>query len=136
MQVFGDNTDMHPLHNLESSSLASSSTANVDQLLTIRNPEMPLVPFPELDFLRPPQAAMPYKPYPGSPSPDFDYHRHTLTPKVVKESGVIPGDDWLCNIESLAPWHSYTIPGLGGRIVETPFYRYNFLPDYSKLLLS
>jgi hypothetical protein len=32
--------------------------------------------------------------------------------------------------------HSYTIPGLGGRMVEAPFYKYNFLPDYPELLLS
>jgi hypothetical protein len=78
---------------------------------------------------------MPYEPYPGSPPPDFDYRPHTLTPEFVKESRVILGDDWLCNIEGLSLVHSYTIPGLKGRMVEAPFYRYNFLPDYPKLLL-
>jgi hypothetical protein len=79
---------------------------------------------------------MPYKPYLGSPPPDFDYCPCTLTPKVVEEPRVIPRDDWHRNIEGLAPQHSYTIPGLGGRMVEAPFYRYDFLPDYPKLLLS
>jgi hypothetical protein len=54
----------------------------------------------------------------------------------MEEPGVILGNDWHHNIEGLAPQHSYTILGLGGRMVEAPFYRYNFLPDYPKLLLS
>jgi hypothetical protein len=136
VQVLGDNTSMHPLHDPESGSSATLPTVDMDQPLMIRNPEILLAPFLEPDFLRPPQAVTPYKPYPGSLPLDFNYHLHTLTLKVVKESRVIPGDDWLHNIEGLAPQHSYTIPGLGGRIVEAPFYRYNFLPDYLKLLLS
>jgi hypothetical protein len=136
VQVLGDDTDMHPFHNPESGSSASSSTTKVDQLLTIRNPKMPLVLFPEPDFLRPPRAVTPYEPYPGSPPPEFNYHPHTPTPEVVEEPGIIPGDDWLHNIKGLVPQHSYTIPGLEGRMVEAPFYRYNFLPDYPKLLLS
>jgi hypothetical protein len=47
MQVLGDDTDLHPLRDPSESS-SSSSTANVDQLLVIRNPEMPVQ---ELDFL-------------------------------------------------------------------------------------
>jgi hypothetical protein len=127
---------MHPLHNPENSSLNSSSTADVDQLLTIRNPKMCLAPFPKPDFLRSLQAMMPYEPYLGSPPPDFNYHPCTPTPEVVKESRVILGDDWHRNIEGLVSQHSYTIPGLGGRMVEASFYRYNFLPDYPELLLS
>jgi hypothetical protein len=76
-----------------------------------------------------------YEPYPGLPPPNFDYCPCTLTPEFVKELRVIPGDDWLCNIEGLSLVHSYTIPRLGERIVEAPFYRYDFLPDYSELLL-
>jgi hypothetical protein len=136
MQVFSDNTDMHPLHDPNNESSNSSSTADVDQLLTIRNPEMQMAPFPEPDFLRPLQAATLYEPYPGSPPPDFDYHPRMPTPKVMEEPGVIPGDNWHCNVEGLAPQHSYTIPRLGERMVEALFYRYNFLPDYPELLLS
>jgi hypothetical protein len=136
MQVLRDDTDMHPLHDPESSSSASLSTADMDQLLTIRNPKMPLALFPEPDFLRPPWAVMPYEPYPGSPPPDFDYCPCTLTPEVMEEPGVIPGDNWLHNVKGLVLQHSYTIPGLGGRMVEAPFYRYDFLPDYPELLLS
>jgi hypothetical protein len=54
MQVLGDDTNMHPLHDLESRSSSGSSTTDIDQLLTIRNPKMQLAPFPEPDFLRPP----------------------------------------------------------------------------------
>jgi hypothetical protein len=127
---------MHSLHDPESGSLNSLSTADMDQLLTIRNPEMQLAPFLEPDFLRLPQAVTLYKPYLGSLPPDFDYHPCTLIPEVMEEPGVIPGDDWHCNVEGLAPQHSYTIPGLGGRMVEAPFYRYDFLPNYPELLLS
>jgi hypothetical protein len=136
MQIFGDDISMHPPHNPERSSSATLSIVNVDQPLVIRNPEMLLAPFAEPDFLRPPRPAMPYKPYPGPPLPDFNYRPQMPTPEVVKEPGVILGDDWLCNIKGLSPQHSYTIPGLGGRMVKAPFYRYNFLPDYLKLLLS
>jgi hypothetical protein len=136
VQVLRDDTDIHPLHNLESGSLSDSSTADVDQLLIIRNPKMHLAPFPEPDFLRPPRAAMLYKPYLGLSPPDFDYRPCTLTPEIVEEPRVIPGDDWHRNVEGLAPQHMYTIPGLGGRMVEAPFYRYDFLPDYPELLLS
>jgi hypothetical protein len=51
MQVLRDDTDIHPLHDLESGSLSDSSMADVDQLLIIRNPEMHLAPFSEPDFL-------------------------------------------------------------------------------------
>jgi hypothetical protein len=136
MQVLGDDTDMHPLHDPESGSSNSLSTADMDQLLTIRNPEMQLAPFPEPDFLRLPQAATPYEPYPGSLPPDFNYCPCTPTPKVVEEPRVILGDDWLHNIKGLALQHLYTIPGLGGRMVEAPFYRYDFLSKYPELLLS
>jgi hypothetical protein len=136
IQVLRDNTDMHPLHDLESRSISGSSMANVDQLLTIRNPEMQLAPFPEPDYLCPPRAAMPYEPYPGMPPPNFDYHPRMPTPKVMEEFRVIPGDDWHCNIKGLAPQHGYTIPGLGGRPMEAPFYRYDFIPNYPELLLS
>jgi hypothetical protein len=136
MQVLGDDTDLHPLHDLESEFSSGSSIANVDQLLVIRNPEIQPTPFPELDFLRPLQAATPYELYPGSPPPDFDYRPHMPTPEVVEEFGVIPGEDWHRNVEGLAPQHDYTIPGLGGRPMEAPFYRYDFLPDYPELLLS
>jgi hypothetical protein len=136
VQVLGDDTDIHSLYDPENGSSNSSSTTNVDQLLMIRNPKMQLAPFPEPDFLRLPQAAMPYKPYPGSPPPDFDYRPHTPTPEVVEEPGVIPGDDWHCNVKGLAPQHLYTILGLGERMVKAPFYRYNFLPNYPELLLS
>jgi hypothetical protein len=132
VQVLGDDTNLHPLHDPSESS-SSSSTANVDQLLVIRNPEIPIQ---TLDFLRPPQVATPYEPYPGSPPPDFDYRPCTPTPEVVEEFGVIPRDDWHQNIEGVAPQHDYTIPGLGGRPMEAPFYRYDFLPNYPKLLLS
>jgi hypothetical protein len=54
----------------------------------------------------------------------------------VEEFGVIPGDDWHRNVEGLVPQHDYTIPGLGGRPMEAPFYRYDFLPNYPELLLS
>jgi hypothetical protein len=107
--------------------------ADVDQLLIIRNLEMPIQ---ELDFLQPPQAATPYEPYPGSPPPNFDYHPHMPTPEVMEEFGVIPGDDWHRNIEGVVPQHNYTIPGLEGRPIEAPFYRYDFVPNYPELLLS
>jgi hypothetical protein len=136
MQVLRDDTNLYPLHDPESRSSSGSSTADVDQLLTIRNPEMQLAPFQEPDFLRPPRVATPYKPYLGSPPPDFNYHLRTPTPEVVEEFGVISGDDWHHNVEGLALQHDYTILGLGGRMVEAPFYRYDFLPDYPKLLLS
>jgi hypothetical protein len=132
VQVLGDDTNLHPLHNLSKSS-SSSSMADVDQLLIIRNPEIPIQ---ELDFLRPPRAATPYELYPGSPPPDFDYHPCTPTPKVVEEFRVIPGDDWHRNIEGVSLQHDYTIPGLGGRPIDAPFYRYDFIPDYPELLLS
>jgi hypothetical protein len=132
MQVLGDDTDLHPLRDPSKSS-SSSSTADVDQLLVIRNPEIPIQ---ELNFLRPPRAATPYEPYPGSPPPDFDYHPRTPTPEVVKEFGVIPRNDWHRNIEGVSPRHDYTIPGLGGRPIDAPFYRYDFIPDYPELLLS
>jgi hypothetical protein len=136
VQVLGDDTSMHPLHDPESGSSAISPTVDMDQPLMIRNPEILLAPFLEPDFLRLPQAVTPYKPYPGSPPPDFDYHLHTPTPEVVEEPRVIPGDNWLHNIEGLVLQHFYTIPGLEGRMVEAPFYRYDFLPDYLELLLS
>jgi hypothetical protein len=132
VQVLGDDTSLYPLHDPSESS-SSSSTADVDQLLIVRNPEMPVQ---ELDFLRPPQAAMLYEPYPGSPPPDFDYRPHTPTPEIMEEFRVMPGDDWHRNIEGVVPRHDYTIPGLGGRPMDAPFYRYDFLPDYPELLLS
>jgi hypothetical protein len=135
VQVLGDNTEMHPLYDPESSLSATSSTIDMDQPLAIRNPEIPLVPFPEPNFLRPPRAITPYELYPGSPPPDFSYCPCMPTPEIVEEPRVIPGDDWLRNIKGLAPRHSYSIPGLGGRMVEAPFYRYDFLPDYLELLL-
>jgi hypothetical protein len=58
------------------------------------------------------------------------------TPEVMEEFGVIPRNDWHCNIEGLALQHDYTISGLGGRLMEAPFYRYDFVPDYPELLLS
>jgi hypothetical protein len=127
---------MYPLYDPESGFSNSLSTANVDQLLTIRNPKMQLAPFLEPDFLRPPRATIPYESYLGSSPLDFDYCLRTLTPEVMEEPGVIPGDNWHCNIEGLALQHSYTILGLGGRMVEAPFYRYDFLSDYPELLLS
>jgi hypothetical protein len=93
VQVLGDDTNLHPLRDPESGSFSSLSTADVDQPLVIRNPEIQPTPFQELDFLQPPQAAMPYKPYPGSPPPDFDYQPCMPTPEIVEEFGVIPGDD-------------------------------------------
>jgi hypothetical protein len=132
VQVLGDDTDLHPPCDPSESS-SSSSTADVNQLLIIRNPEIPVQ---ELDFLRPPRAAMPYEPYPGSPPPDFDYHPRTPTPEVIEEFGVIPGDDWHRNIEGVSPQHDYTILGLGGRPIDAPFFRYDFIPDYPELLLS
>jgi hypothetical protein len=132
VQVLGDDTDIHPLHN-PSESASSSLTADIDQLLIIQNLEMPVQ---ELDFLRPPRAAMPYEPYPGSLPPDFDYRPHTPTPEVIKEFGVIPGHDWHHRVEGVSPQHDYTIPGLGGSPIHAPFYRYDFLPDYPELLLS
>jgi hypothetical protein len=135
VQVLGDDTALHPLSDPDESS-SSSSMADVDQLLIIRNPEIQPTATQELDFLRPLWPATPYEPYPGSPPPDFDYHPHMPTPEVMEEFGVIPGDDWHRNIEGVAPQHDYTIPGLGGRPMDAPFYRYDFLPDYPKLLLS
>jgi hypothetical protein len=96
---------------------------------------MQLAPFPEPDYLRPLQAATLYEPYPGSPPPNFDYHPRMPTPEVVEEFGVIPGDDWHHNIKGLAPQHNYTIPGMGERPMEAPFYRYDFVPNYPELLL-
>jgi hypothetical protein len=124
-----------PPHSPEASSLTTSSTVDMDQLLIIRNPEISMAPFEEPDFLRPPRPAIPYKPYPGSPPPDFDYRPHMPTSELVEELGVIPGDNWLHNVKGLSPVHSYTIPGLRGRMVEAPFYKYNFLPNYPKVLL-
>jgi hypothetical protein len=132
VQVLGDDTDLHPLHDL-SKSASSSSMADVDQLLIIRNPEIPIQ---ELDFLHPPRAAMLYEPYPGLPPPDFDYRPRTPTPEVVEEFGVMPGHDWHRRVEGVSPQHDYTIPGLGGSPIQAPFYRYNFLLDYPELLLS
>jgi hypothetical protein len=132
VQVLRDDTDLHPLHS-PSESASSSSTADVDQLLIIRNPEIPIQ---ELDFLRPPRAATPYEPYPGSPPLDFDYHPRMPTPEIVEEFGVMPGHDWHRRIEGVSPQHDYTIPGLGGSPIQAPFYRYDFLPDYPELLLS
>jgi hypothetical protein len=134
VQVLGDDTDLHPLRNPSESS-SGSSMADMDQLFVIRNLEIQPTPIQELDFLRPPQAATPYEPYPGSPPPDFNYRPRTPTPEVMEEFGVIPGDDWHRNIDGVAPQHDYTILGLGGRPMDTPFYRYNFLPDYPELLL-
>jgi hypothetical protein len=90
IQVLGDDTELHPIRDPSETS-SSLSTADVDQLLIIRNLEMPIQ---ELDFLWPPWAATPYKPYLGSPPPNFNYHPRTPTPKVMEEFGVIPGDDW------------------------------------------
>jgi hypothetical protein len=132
VQVLGDDTDLHPLRD-PSKSTSSSSMADVDQLLIIRNPEMPIQ---ELDFLCPPRAATPYKPYPGSPPLDFDYRPCTLTPEVIEEFGVIPRPNWHRHVEGVSPQHDYTIPGLGGGPIDAPFYRYDFLPDYPELLLS
>jgi hypothetical protein len=97
---------------------------------------MLLATFTKLNFLRPPRAATLYEPYPGLLPPDFDYHPYMPTLKVVEEPKVILGDDWLHNVEGLSPQHLYTIPGPGGRIVEAPFYKYDFFPDYPELLLS
>jgi hypothetical protein len=54
VQVLGDDTNMHPVHDPENNSLSGSSMTDVDQLLMIRNPKMQLAPFQEPDFLRPP----------------------------------------------------------------------------------
>jgi hypothetical protein len=135
VQVLGDDTNLHPLCDPSESS-SGLSMADVDQLLVIRNPEIQPTPVQELDFLRPPWAATPYEPYPGSPPPDFDYRPCTPTPEVVEEFRVIPGGNWHQNIKGVAPQHDYTIPGLGGWPMDAPFYRYDFLPDYPKLLLS
>jgi hypothetical protein len=136
VQVHGDDVSMHPLHNPKANSSTMSSTVDVDQPLAIRNPEIPEAPFEELDFLRPLRPVTPYVLYLGSPLPDFNYHPCMPIPEFVKELGVILGDDWLCNIEGLLLVHPYTIPGLGGRMVEAPFYKYDFLSDYPELLLS
>jgi hypothetical protein len=127
---------MHPLCDPDNSSSATSSTIDVDQPLAIRNPEMLLALFVEPNFLRLPWAAIPYELYPGLPPLDFDYCLQMPTSDIVEEPGVIPGDDWLHNIEGLSSLYPYTIPGLGGRMVEAPFYRYDFTPDYPELLLS
>jgi hypothetical protein len=97
---------------------------------------MGMVLFKELDFLVPSRPMTPYEPYPGSPPPNFNYQPHMPTPKVIEEPGVIPGDEWLRNIEGLSPMHDYSIPRLGGRTIQAPFYRYDFLPDYPEILLS
>jgi hypothetical protein len=127
---------MHPPHDPKADSSAMLSTVDVNQPLAICNPKILVAPFQELDFLRPPRPVMPYEPYPGLLPPDFNYRPCTLTPEFVKEPGIIPGDDWLHNIEGLSLEHPYTIPRLGGRPVEAPFYKYDFLPNYPKLLLS
>jgi hypothetical protein len=107
VQVFGDDTRIHPLHDPESGSLATLSTINMDQPLMIWNPEILVALFTEPDFLRPPWPATPYELYLGSPPPDFDYCPWTPTPEVIEEPRVIPGDDWLHNIKGLSPEHSY-----------------------------
>jgi hypothetical protein len=131
VQVLEDDTDLHPLCD-PSKSTSSTSTADVDQLLIIRNPEIPVQ---ELDFLCPPRAATPYELYPRSSPPDFDYRPHTPTPEVIEEFGIIPRHDWHRRVEGVSPQHDYTIPGLGGSPIHAPFYRYDFLPDYPELLL-
>jgi hypothetical protein len=135
IQIHRDNISMYPPHDPEANSMATLFTVNVDQLLIIRNPEMAVAPFKEPDFLRLPRPTTPYKLYPGSPSPNFDYQPHTLIPELVEEPGVIQGDDWLHNVMGVSPAHSYTIPRLRGRMMEAPFYKYDFLPDYPKVLL-
>jgi hypothetical protein len=54
MQIFSNDTNMHPLCDPESGFSTTLSTVNMDQLLAIRNPEILLAPFAEPDFLRPP----------------------------------------------------------------------------------
>jgi hypothetical protein len=56
VQVLGDDTNLHPLHDPSESS-SSSSMADVDQLLIIRNPEIQPIPVQELDFLWPPRVS-------------------------------------------------------------------------------
>jgi hypothetical protein len=136
IQIQGDDISMHPLHDPKTSSDATSSTTDVAQLLIIQNSEIGMAPFEELDFLAPPQPATPYEPYPGSPLPNFDYWPCMPTPEFIKELGVMPGDEWLHNIKGLSPTHDYSIPGLGGRAIQAPFYKYDFLSDYPKILLS
>jgi hypothetical protein len=52
VQVHRDDVSMYPPHDPETSSSATSSMVDMDQPLAIRNPEMPMAPFPEPDFLR------------------------------------------------------------------------------------
>ncbi len=97
-----------------------------------------------LDILLPPQPSTPYPVYPGPPPPTYEedkenhgpYQPRSPTPEEGPQLGVIPGDEWIQNLQGLEPLVDHRIPGMAGREIIAPFFCYDFAPDYPEIILS
>src|SRR5258708_21602188 len=102
--------------------------------LFISNPDIPMLP----------QPSMPYPVYPRPPPPTYEedkencgnYQPRSPTPEEGPQPGVIPGKEWIRNLQGLEPLVDHHIPGMAGREIITPFFRYDFTPDYLEVILS
>src|SRR5258708_2067561 len=105
---------------------SSPTTASDNEPLFIANP----------DILLPPRASTPYLVYPGPPPPMYEedeeirgeYRPRSPTPEKVPQPGVIPGDEWIRNLQGLEPLVDHRIPGMAGREIIALFFHYNFTP--------
>jgi len=64
------------------------------------------------------------------------YQPWSPTPEEAPQPGVIPGEDWIRNLQGLEPLVNHRIPGMAGREIIAPFFHYDFAPDYPEIILS
>src|SRR5216684_6494872 len=96
------------------------------------------------DILLPPRPSTLYPVYPGPPPPTYNedkenrgnYQPRSPTPEEGPQLGLIPGDEWIWNLQGLEPLVDHHIPGMAGREIITPFFHYDFTPDYPEIILS
>src|SRR5258707_8161110 len=87
---------------------------------------------------------MPYLAYPGPPPPTYkedkeargNYHLRSPTPEEGPQPGIIPGEEWIRNLQGLEPLVNHRIPGMARREIIAPFFCYDFTPDYPEIILS
>ena len=114
--------------------LSSPTEVGSNKPLFIANP----------DILLPPRASTPYPVYLGPPPLSYnedkemwgDYQPRSPTPKEGLQLGVIPGEEWIRNLQGMEPLVDHHIPRMAGREIITPFFRYDFTLDYLEILLS
>ena len=57
-------------------------------------------------------------------------------PEESPQLGVIPREEWIRNLQGLEPLVDHRIPGMAGREIIAPFFRYDFTLDYPEIILS